>query len=85
METIVTKRKVIDIPEDVFKCLSVKAAAQSTNLKRYIENLLVKDAEEMLASMDDDKAYKWLSENDPEGLGPASTEEQMKFRKWLGI
>ena len=85
METIVTKRKVIDIPEDVFKCLSVKAAAQSTNLKRYIENLLVKDAEEMLASMDDDKAYKWLSENDPEGLEPASTEEQMKFRKWLGI
>ena len=30
------RRKVIDIPEDVFRYLSIKAVAQGTNLKRYI-------------------------------------------------
>ncbi len=40
-----TKKKLIDIPEDVFRALSIKAAAQGTNLKRYIELLLVQDAE----------------------------------------
>lgn len=45
MDTTVkaTRRKIIDIPEDIFRYLSVKAAMQGTNLKRYIEGLLAKD------------------------------------------
>ena len=63
MDTTVkaTRRKIIDIPEDIFRYLSVKAAMQGTNLKRYIEGLLAKDVEDMLAGMDDNDAYRWLS------------------------
>ena len=42
--TMNTKKKLIDIPEDVFRALSIKAAAQGTNLKRYIELMLIRDA-----------------------------------------
>ena len=65
MDTTVkaTRRKIIDIPEDIFRYLSVKAAMQGTNLKRYIEGLLAKDVEDMLAGMDDNDAYRWLSKN----------------------
>ena len=41
------KRKVIDIPENVFKYLSIKAAANGMNLKKYIENLIAKDVEDI--------------------------------------
>ena len=53
MDTTVkaTRRKIIDIPEDIFRYLSVKAAMQGTNLKRYIEGLLAKDVEDMLAGI----------------------------------
>lgn len=73
------KRKVIDIPEDIFKYLSIKAAANGMNLKRYIENLIAKDVEDI----DDSATYRQLIKNDPEGLSPASEEEQQAFRKWL--
>ena len=36
-----TRRKIIDIREDVYRFLSIKAAASGTNLKNYIETLLV--------------------------------------------
>jgi len=42
-----SRRKLIDIEEDVCKMLSVKAATQGISLKKYIENLLVSDAEKM--------------------------------------
>ena len=80
-----TKRKVIDIPEDVFRRLSIKAAAQGTNLKRYIEGLLAKDVEDAVANMADSEAYRWLSTHDPDGLVPAGKEEQDEFRKWLAV
>ncbi|GAA6255882.1 hypothetical protein F070042J6_17340 [Bacteroides sp. f07] len=80
-----TKRKVIDIPDDIFRYLSIKAAAKGTNLKKYIEGLLVKDVESMIENMDDNEAYRLLSKNEPEGLTPASDVEQEEFRKWLGI
>jgi predicted HicB family RNase H-like nuclease len=35
---------LIDIPEDVFRTLSIKAAAMGINLKKYIEQLLVEKA-----------------------------------------
>ena len=80
-----TKRKVIDIPEDIFRCLSVKAAMKGTNLKRYIEGLLAKDVENMVSAMDDDEAYRWFSENEPDGHVKVIGEEKQDFEEWLGI
>ncbi|MBR4801868.1 MAG: hypothetical protein IK041_03565 [Bacteroidales bacterium] len=37
------KRKLIDIPEDVFRKLSILAKKEGVSLKKYIENLLVKN------------------------------------------
>lgn len=75
------KRKVIDIPEDVFRYLSVKAAAKGTNLKQYIENLLAKDVEDI----DDSETYRKLLLSESDGAFPASEEEQKEFRKWLSL
>lgn len=75
------KRKVIDIPEDVFRYLSVKAAAKGTNLKQYIENLLAKDVEDI----DDSETYRKLLKSESDGAFPASEEEQKEFRKWLSL
>lgn len=80
-----SRRKVIDIPEDVFRYLSIKAVAQGTNLKRYIENLLAKDAEDMLTAMDDNEAYAWLIRNEPDGLVAINEKEQTTFEQKLGI
>lgn len=83
METTIkpTKRKVIDIPEDIFRYLSIKAAASGTNLKNYIENLLAKEVEEM----DDSETYAYLSKTRPEGHVMVSDEEKQKFEEWLGV
>ena len=40
-------RKLIDIPEDVFRALTLKAAAMGINLKKYIEQLLIEEANGM--------------------------------------
>ncbi len=87
MDTTVkaTRRKIIDIPEDIFRYLSVKAAMQGTNLKRYIEGLLAKDVEDMLAGMDDNDAYWWLSKNEPDGHVRVGEKEKQDFENWLGI
>ena len=79
------KRKVIDIPNDTFRYLSMKAAAKGTNLKNYIENLLAMDVMDMVGNMNDEDAYKWLSENVPEGHVMADEKEQGEFEEWLGI
>ena len=81
----ITKRKVIDIPEDIFRYLSVKAAMQGTNLKKYIEGLLAKDVEDMVAGMDDNEAYQWLSRNEPDGHVRVGEKEKRDFENWLGI
>ena len=80
-----TKRKVIDIPEDIFRFLSVKAAMQGTNLKRYIESLLAKDVEDMVSGMDDNEAYRWISKNEPDGHVKVGEKEKQDFENWLGI
>ena len=84
MDTTVkaTRRKIIDIPEDIFRYLSVKAAMQGTNLKRYIEGLLAKDVEDI---MDDNDAYRWLSKNEPDGHVRVGEKEKQDFENWLGI
>ncbi len=74
-------RKLIDIPEDVFKILSMKAASMGVNLKHYIENLLQQEAEEM----DDADTYRYLVSTRPEGKEMLSDDEAASFMKRNGI
>ena len=39
--------------------------------------------EDTVAHMNDEEAYRWLSAHEPDGLQPASPEEQEAFRKFL--
>ena len=80
-----TRRKVIDIPDDVFRYLSVKAALQGTNLKKYIEGLLAKDVKDIIKGMDDNEAYRWLSSHEPDGHIKVSGKEKQDFENWLGV
>ena len=79
--TITNKRKIIDLKEETFKVLSVMAARQGTNLKRLIENLLDKKAEEYKES----ETYRYLSENYPDGKVMLEKEEKKEFMDWLEI
>lgn len=82
MEATVTyKKKIIDLKEDTFKVLSVMAARQGTNLKKLIENLLDKKAEEY----DDSEAYRYMSENYPDGQVKLEKNERKEFMDWLGV
>lgn len=74
-------RKLIDIPEDVFRTLSVKAAAMGLNLKKYIEQLLVEEA----AEMDDAEVYRYLVSTRPEGQVMISEDEKDDFMRRHGI
>ena len=76
-----TKRKNIDIREDVYRFLSIKAAASGTNLKRYIESLLEKDVEDM----DEAATYQYLCTVRPDGDVELSEEESKDFENWLGL
>lgn len=79
--TITYKKKIIDLKEDTFKALSVMAARQGTNLKKLIENLLDKTAEEY----DDSEAYRYMSENYPDGQVKLEKNERKEFMDWLGV
>ena len=58
---------------------------QGTNLKKYIEGLLAKDVEDMVAGMDNNEAYQWLSRNEPDSHVRAGEKEKRDFENWLGI
>lgn len=75
----ISHRKLIDIPEDVFSTLTVKAAAMGTSLKKLIEDILVREAEDM----DDAALYKYLVSTRPEGKVMLDEKEQADFEKWL--
>ncbi len=82
METSVkipTRRKLIDIPENVFQTLNLKATAMGTNLKKYIEDLLIRESEDM----EDAEVYKYLVATRPEGKKMLNTEEKKDFESWL--
>ncbi len=82
MEATVTyKKKIIDLNENTFKVLSVMAARQGTNLKKLIENLLDKKAEEY----DDSEAYRYMSENYLDGQVKLEKNERKEFMDWLGV
>ena len=72
-------RKLIDIPENVFQALSIKAAAMGTNLKRYIEELLRREVEDM----EDAEVYRYLVATRPEGKVMLDEKEQADFENWL--
>lgn len=76
-----THRKLIDIPEDVFRTLSIKASTLGLNLKKYIENLLIEDANEM----EDAELYRYLIAKYPEGKVKLTETEQEDFMKRNGI
>lgn len=78
---IPTRRKLIDIPENVFQALSIKAAAMGTNLKKYIEELLVREMEDM----EDAEVYKYLVSTRPEGKIMLSESEQDEFERKMGL
>ncbi|MDR0940230.1 MAG: hypothetical protein LBN29_12965 [Mediterranea sp.] len=80
--TISKKQKVvIEIPDDVFYFFTAKAKAKGTNLEIFLEHRLIKEMEDL----NDEEAYAHLVKNDPDGLIPASEEEQQDFMEWLGV
>ena len=77
--TLKLKRKLIDLPEDTFRNLSILAAAEGKSLKSYIESLLISEAK----LMSDEDIYNQLLKTEPEGKVAASSEEQKAFEKWI--
>lgn len=75
------RRKNIDIKENVFQYLSIKAAASGTNLKHYIEMLLEKEVE----NMDENSTYEYLCKTRPEGNVALNEQETVDFEKWLDV
>ena len=77
------KRKIrdIEIPEKVFQSLSEKASSEDTDLKKYVENLLIKEVE----LMEDSEVYKQLKSDDPDGEKMLTDKEQDEFENWLGL
>jgi hypothetical protein len=78
---VVKKRKVIDMDEQTFKILSIKAASTGTNLKALIERILSSMAE----NIEDADMYKFLIQTDPDGKKVLDKKEQDAFENWLGI
>lgn len=76
-QPVPSHRKLIDIPEDVFSTLSIRAAAMGMNLKKYIENLLVQEAEEL----DDADVYRYLASTRPEGKIMLAGQEKDDFMR----
>lgn len=78
---IATHRKLIDIPDDVFQGLSIRAAAAGTNLKRFIENILIREYEDF----DDAEVYNYLVSTRPEGQIMLDAREQDEFERRYGL
>ena len=74
-------RKLIDIPDEVFKTLNLKAAAMGTNLKKLIEDIVIQEA----SDMEDAEVYRYLVSARPEGKEMLSSQEQDDFEKRMGI
>jgi hypothetical protein len=77
----VRKRKIIDIDENTFKVLSIKAAERGTNLKVLIEKSL-----DLLAEgIEDSELYAYLCKSFPEGKETITGKEKDDFENWLGV
>jgi len=77
----VRKRKIIDLNENTFKILSVKAAEEGTNLKALIE----KSLDELAENIQESQLYSYLLKNYPEGKETISSLEKNEFENWLGL
>ena len=78
---VLRKRKNIDLSEEAFRNLSIKAAAEGTNLKKYIEQILESEAR----VMSDQELYRHLVDTTPEGKTYLDKGEKADFENWLGI
>jgi hypothetical protein len=81
---ITTKRKLIDIPPDVLRVLSIKAAIDGTNVKNLIEHLILTEAHK-IETATDAQIYLNLLKSDPEGKQYLNNEEKLRFETRLGI
>ena len=79
--TVPHRKKIVTLKEDTFRALPVMAAKQGTNLKRLIESMLDKAADEY----DGNESYRYLSENYPDGKVMLGKEEHKEFIDWLGV
>lgn len=61
--------------------MNLKAAALGINLKKYIEQLLVEEANEM----DDAEIYRYLAATRPDGKVMVSEQEKDDFMRRHGI
>lgn len=77
----VSHRKLIDIPEDVFRTLTIRAATMGTSLKKLIEDILIREAEDM----DDAEIYKYLVATRPNGKVMLTETEQEEFERKMGL
>lgn len=77
----VSHRKLIDIPEEVFRTLTIKAATMGTSLKKLIEDILIREAEDM----DDAEIYKYLVATRPNGKVMLTETEQEEFERKMGL
>ncbi|MCW3788356.1 hypothetical protein [Plebeiibacterium sediminum] len=77
----VRKRKLIDLDENTFKILSIKAAERGTNLKDLIEKSLDRLAE----NIEETELYSYLVKAQPEGKQVISKKEKDDFENWLGV
>jgi hypothetical protein len=75
------RRKIIDIRPKTFRTLSIKAAQQGTNLKRYIESLLDSNAEDE----EDLFLYNAHVKDNPECWDFLNETEQAAFEKEIGL
>lgn len=77
----VSHRKLIDIPEEVFRTLTIRAATMGTSLKKLIEDILIREAEDM----DDAEIYKYLVATRPNGKVMLTETEQEEFERKMGL
>lgn len=75
------KKKLIELPEDTLKKLSIMAVSEGKSLKSFIENLLISEAK----TMSDEDLYKRLMQTDPEGQENISGQEKDDFENILGV
>lgn len=75
------KKKLIELPEDTFKRLSVMAIAEGKSLKAFIENLLISESK----AIDDEALYRNLIQSDPEGKQYLNGKEKDDFEQLLGV
>jgi hypothetical protein len=81
IENIGSKRKIIDLDENTFRILSVKAAMKGTNLKRLIESSL----RGMADDIEDSELYAFLVKEYPGGKKTLNSQEKDNFETWLGV